>query len=562
MTRSAQSARFSRRVFFRGMLLTAAALTAVPVVTACARNQQQPPRGYDEPARDLPIPPLAQSQVTDGVRTFSLEAAAATAEILPGIETKTWGYSSPVLGPTLRARRGEKVKVEVLNSLEEVTTVHWHGMKLPAKADGGPHSPIEPGDTWSPQWTVEQPAATLWYHPHPHERTALHCYRGLAGLFLVDDEVSDGLDLPSDYGVDDIPVVITDAKFTEDGQLDETIDPNRGLLGTTPVINGITRAQFTATTRRVRLRVVNGASMRFYQLALDNDSQLAVVATDSGFLSAPMLVDSLIVGPGERAEVIVDIAPGEEVILRSIAHEDNFGLPDDGADTTVDFGFQDEFDLLVIHGPAESSPEPGPLPQQLDPAADEVPNAQGLIERDFVLNTFMINGQSMDMARVDVTIDHARPEIWRVENENADWPHNFHIHNARFQVLDFTGTAVKVPTFGWKDVVALPPKGKATLLVEFGHHPDPSMPYMYHCHMLLHEDSGMMGQFVMVDPGQTAELSTPGLDAAGMTMAGDGAGSGAPVGGGDGGASASKNATVPKGNPGGHQSNLGEVPAG
>lgn len=142
------------------------------------------------------------------------------------------------------------------------------------------------GKTWKPEWEIIQPAATLWYHPHPHMATATHAYRGLAGMFLIDDDVADDLDIPQDYGVDDIPVVIMDAKFTDDGQIDEKSDNTLGLLGTTPLVNGITNARFDATTRRVRLRLLNGASMRFYTLELTN-GPFHIIATDTGLLDAP-----------------------------------------------------------------------------------------------------------------------------------------------------------------------------------------------------------------------------------------------------------------------------------
>jgi len=133
------------------------------------------------------------------------------------------------------------------------------------------------------------------------------------------------------------------------------------------------------------------------------------------------------------------------------------------------------------------------------------PDASGAPEREFALNGFEINGQTMDMERVDVVIDHDGPEIWRVSNENADWPHNFHIHNARFMVESVDGGDVAF-TAGWHDTIYIPPMSTVTLLVEFGHYPDPTLAYMYHCHMLYHEDQGMMGQYVIVDPGKQPAL--------------------------------------------------------
>ena len=490
----------SRRVFFQGMV----GVLAAAALAAC--SSQAPPRGYGWRTRALPIPQLYEGTLDDaGRRRFSLSAQPGSTEILPGVVTATWGVNGGFLGPTLRVRKGDHVRVDLVNRLDTGTTIHWHGMKLPAWADGGPHSPIEPGGTWSPEWEISQPAATMWYHPHPHGQTGLHCYRGLAGMLIVDDEVSSSLALPSDYGVDDIPLVILDAKFTEDGMLDETVDPDLGLLGDTPIVNGVTNAHLDATTRRVRLRLLNGATMRFYNLAFSDHRPFHVVGTDQGLLQTPVQVEYVLMSPGERVEIVVDLQPREAVSLQSQPLDGNFGLPED---TPVDFGFQDSFDLLTIHGPADDAPVPGPLPQILDPAAAAAPDVAGAVEREFVLNTFQINGQDMDMGRVDVTIDRDRPEIWRVTNENADWPHNFHVHDCRFKVLEFdTSHVAQVATYGWKDTVAIPPGGTVTLGVEFGWYPDPSVPYMFHCHMLFHEDAGMMGQFVLVEPGQVADLT-------------------------------------------------------
>jgi len=163
-----------------------------------------------------------------------------------------------MLGPTLRARRGEAVAFAIDNELPEPTSVHWHGMHVPARRDGGPHQSIEPGARWEPSWTVNQPAATLWYHPHPHGSTEKHVYRGLAGLFLVDDDTTDTLDLPKTYGLDDIPLIIQDRRFTADGALDESDPTDVGLLGDTIVTNGIAGAHLPVSTCLIRLSVLNG----------------------------------------------------------------------------------------------------------------------------------------------------------------------------------------------------------------------------------------------------------------------------------------------------------------
>ncbi|VEH80206.1 Multicopper oxidase [Corynebacterium kutscheri] len=499
----------SRRQFLGAM----GASCAVGLTAACSKSDgeisapETTPPGWDSETRALPIPPLAEAKRVGDRTTFTLIAQTGKSEIQPGLSTPTWGFNGPHLGPTLRASRGEKVDIHVISNLMETTAVHWHGLLVPAISDGGPHSPIQPASNWTASFTVEQPAATLWYHPHPHGVTGLQAYRGLAGMFIIDDDVEEALDLPREYGVDDIPVVLMDANFHADGSLDETLDDEVGLLGEVPYVNGITNPYFQATTRRVRLRLLDGSNMRFHNIGFSDGRTFHVIATDSGLLAEPYETQSLMIGPGERVEILVDLEPGEEVRLRSLGFADNLSVPDD--EYTPNFGLKDIFDLLLLRGPAanENVPETSAVPAVLDPSAN---NDVGDIAttREFELNTFQINGEYMDMDRVDVAIDHSDAEEWIVTNGNSDWMHNFHIHNAAFRVLEISGTEVEVPIKGWKDTVSLPPHATVRLGVTFGQFRDKSYPYMYHCHMLFHEDQGMMGQYVMLNKGETPELDT------------------------------------------------------
>ena len=190
----------------------------------------------------------------------------------------------------------------------------------------------------------------------------------------------------------------------------------------------------------------------------------------------------------------MDLTPGKTVHLRSV------GLPAGTVDKG--FGFRDTFTLLEIAGPGADAAEPGALPERLVEGSVDKQKAP-VVEREIRLNGFQINEQSMDMARVDFVVDHDGPELWQVTNENDDWPHNFHIHNARFRAKGVQG---------WHDTIYIPPLETVNLYVEFGYYPDPTLAYMFHCHMLFHEDEGMMGQYVVVEPGQQANLELPHMD--------------------------------------------------
>jgi blue copper oxidase len=449
-------------------------------------------------ANQLRIPSLLQPRLdASGRKVFDLRLQQGTTELLPGRSTQSWGANGAYLGPTLRASRGDRIAVQVTNRLPEATTIHWHGMHLPARADGGPHQMIQPGAVWTPGWTIDQPAATLWYHPHPHGVTADHVYRGVAGLFVLDDPDADGLGLPDRYGVDDIPLILQDKRFDGAGQLDFGQQPLSpvGRLGGQILINGTFDPHLDVASERVRLRLLNASTARVYDLGFADDRPFAVVGSDGGLLERPQRVTRVQLSPGERAEIVAAFRPGERVVLRSFrpalglnAFERRFA----GADDT--------FDLLQVRAAAKLAAAPAvpdrlASPERLDPGA--VANTR----RFQLQGSNRINGSPMDMGRIDHAVNVGTAELWEVVNR-SDNPHNFHVHDVQFKVLDYRG-APRPPTLdGWKDTVFVPPGASARLLVRFSDYTDPALPYMFHCHILRHEDNGMMGQFVVVQPGQ------------------------------------------------------------
>ncbi|GGM74268.1 multicopper oxidase family protein [Dactylosporangium sucinum] len=443
----------------------------------------------------LRIPPLLPPRVDGRRLRFRLTAGPGLADLLPGRRTPAWGYNGAYLGPTLRARRGDTVVIDVENRLPVATSTHWHGMRLPAIMDGGPHQPIAPGATWSPTWTIDQPPGTLWYHPHLHGSTAEHVYRGLAGLFLVVDDDR----LPSEYGVDDVPVVLQDKKFHDDA----AFDTNgltfgglsiTGLLGDTILVNG-TYDPFVEVTRTLtRFRLLNASNARVYDVGFADNRPMSVVATDAGLLPAPVPATRIMLSPGERAEVVVGFTAGERVVLRS--HP-----PALHANPVYErfAGGDDTFDLLQVRAAARLEPAP-PLPDTLaaEDAARPGPNATA---RTFVLGDFTINGVTMDHVRIDQIVRPGAVEVWAVTNAGGfpsnGVPHNFHIHGVDFAVLDVAGARPPAHLRGPKDTVFVPPRTTVRLAVRFAGYSDPHHPYMYHCHFLAHEDAGMMGQFLV-----------------------------------------------------------------
>lgn len=446
---------------------------------------------------ELPVPPLAHSRVeADGTRVFDLRMQAGRTEFRPGRFTETWGFNGDYLGPTLRAVRGETVRIRVRNTLPDASTVHWHGMHLPAAMDGGPHQMVASGAEWTPQWTIDQPAATLWYHPHPHGETESHVRRGLAGMFILDDPAADAARLPRTYGVDDLPIIVQDVKFRGD-EFDGSHAMFRdvGFLGNQTMVNGSLAPHRVVGDELVRLRLLNASTARTYTFGFSDDRAFALIGTDGGLLERPAELNRIRLSPGERAEIVVRFQPGTPTVLRSYP-----------LDAGLDFwtqrfsGGDDSFDLMEFRPAAVLRPSP-PLPADL--VRHEHADVAGATERAFELSSGSINGQAMAMDRVDFAVARGSTEIWTVRNVDG-MPHNFHVHDVQFRVLERDGSPPPVDLSGPKDTVFVPPGGSVRLALRFDGPADPDMPYMYHCHLLWHEDTGMMGQFVVVEPGGVA----------------------------------------------------------
>jgi FtsP/CotA-like multicopper oxidase with cupredoxin domain len=490
------SARISRRTVLAGL----AAMPALALV-GCEfdRTTAGPISTVDtlDFSNRLRIPALAESTLgPDGVRVIHLRAAAGSAEFLSGVSTPTWVYTdgrydAGYLGPTLRATRGEQVRVIVENRLSESTTVHWHGMHLPAQYDGGPHQPIASGGLWQPEWKIDQPAATLWYHPHPHGKTEGQVTRGLAGLFYIDDGTN--ADLPHRYGIDDIPVILQDRSFDSRGRFSVRGRAVTGLLGDKILVNGTYNPYLPVSTRRVRLRILNASTARIYHLAFADDREFALIATDSGFLQSPAPVRRLLLSPAERAEIVVEMQPGEQPVLRSLPWDLNMM-----AALTSGAGGNDHLDLLQLRA-ATSLADGGRLPEQLE-TSSAVALDHVVARRTFQLDGREINGQQMEMSRIDTVVGSGTTELWSVHNTHNQ-PHNFHIHGVAFQIVP-AGASRPDPQFGWKDTVLLAAGETVQLAITFPSYQDPLTPYMYHCHLMWHEDEGMMAQFTVVDPDQ------------------------------------------------------------
>ncbi len=460
---------------------------------------------------ELAIPPVLSGENID------LVLQPGTHEFFEGITTNTLGVNGDILGPTLMLEKGQEVNINVTNNIGETTTIHWHGMHVSAMNDGGPHTTIEPGETWNPQFTVLDKAATYWYHPHLHMHTNDHVLQGIAGFVIVKDEEEAALNLPRTYGVDDIPVVIQTKTFDEDKQ----IVLGTSALDTEVLANATTDAFVNLPAQVVRLRLLNGSSQRFYELGLSNDMAFYQIASDGGLLPTPVQLTRLRMAPGERAEILIDLSgsEGQSVFLKSYASElpnNYYGAAQVGMNAAMSIPNYNsnplngtDFDILEIvvgepNGEGVST-IPGNLVEATPWSVTEVDTTRTLLftpkvfgPSNMVNGPFVINGVSFDLDVINETIPLGNVEIWEITNQTMI-AHPFHIHDVQFYILDRNGVAVPENERGRKDVVIVPPQfGTVRFITKFEDFADDEVPYMYHCHMLTHEDDGMMGQFTVV----------------------------------------------------------------
>jgi FtsP/CotA-like multicopper oxidase with cupredoxin domain len=459
----------------------------------------------------LYIPEELKGDLIEGRKRFELVAAPGSREFLPGRSTGTAGINGPYLGPTIRVNRGDRVDFTVVNRLAEMTTMHWHGMHVPARMDGTPHQEIRPGDSWTASFQVDQEAASLWYHPHPHGYTGAHAYLGIAGMLLVDDPNSHNQDIPKTYGVDDFPLVVQDREFDGRGQFRY----RRGqgpAHGDTILINGTVDPHLKVESRMNRFRLLNGSNARTYHIGFDDNRQFHQIATDGGFLDQPWPTRRVILAPGERAEILADFSEGDDVVLKSFAEA---GLLET-AEAFFDGEGNGHFDLLKIR-PGPANRESHPLPKRLN-AISRIEPSSATRTRQFQLGGpqrdgagrpvpkgkggpgrgIPINGKLMSMHRIDERIRLGDTEIWEINNRSGQM-HPFHVHLVQFQILDRNGQPPVGPELGWKDTVRVPANESVRFIAKFAKYADPEVPYMFHCHLMEHEDRGMMGQFLVVE---------------------------------------------------------------
>ena len=463
---------------------------------------------------------------------FNITVQSGTTQFFTGQNTPTFGYNGVFLGKTLLMNKGDSVTLNVTNNLTVPTTVHWHGFHIPAKDDGGPHQIIAPSTTWSPKFQIKNNASTYWYHPHGEGKTEIQVSKGLAGIIIIRDSAEATYNLPRKYKVDDFPLIVQTRVFDVFYQVQTATHED-----SIPMVNGTMNAFLKVPKQVVRFRLLNGSADRTFNFGLSDTSTFYVIASDGGMLSQPYATTRLRLSTGERAEILIDFGAdtlGTQKYLMSYSSELPRGII--GADSVgtstlvIQEGYYSnplnglDFNLLRFDVDSTTGNPVTTIPVSFAPVVP-IPTASATITRNilfspdtvtsgqqgYVDGPFWMNYETFDMDSINQIVYLNTTEIWSLTNTTLV-AHPFHIHDIQFFVVDINGNPPPAEYAGYKDVILVKPNDTVRFITTFDDFADDSIPYMYHCHLLHHEDDGMMGQFLVIDTNSTVNVSSIDLE--------------------------------------------------
>jgi FtsP/CotA-like multicopper oxidase with cupredoxin domain len=494
---------------------------------------------------DLPATSAEQAAPPPGfVPDVELRLTAAPDEVtvLPGAPTRVWRFTGQLLkgppdtlqvfpgsylGPVIRLRHGQKVRIRFANRLGEDSIVHWHGMDVPEAADGHPRHVIRPGREYVSDFEVTNRAGLYWYHPHPHMRTGAQVYQGLAGLLLVRDAEEDTLALPA--GDAELLCVLQDRRFDARNQLvfhsGTMMEMMNGFLGDRVLVNGRPQPTMDVDAGWLRVRLLNGSNARIYKLGWSRDVQMTVIGGDGGLLEQPLRRQAVTLAPGQRADVLVNLSgltAGTEVHLDSQA----FAEADAGVAGMMG---RRGGRMMGMGGGVLTLPNGAPLraltlrtragkarafrvPERLSSFdATWFARAEAMIRQVplvFQRMQWSLGGRTFDIGEVasEETVAAGSTHLWEFVNPENQMmgmraAHPIHVHGRQFRVVARTGGRAGdtlrpgLVDAGWNDTVLVLSVETVRVQVTFTRHPGL---YLYHCHILEHEDMGMMRNFRVI----------------------------------------------------------------
>lgn len=438
--------------------------------------------------KPLRIPPLIE--VGRG-RPVRLDLRPTQTQFNKGKLVEAWGVNGQYLAPTVRVKSGDFVKLTYANNLPQAVSVNIQGLLAPTQMIGSNHRKLEPKSSWSPIISVNQPACTGWYHADTMLNSAYQVYRGIAGLWIIEDAQSKTTGLPNKYGVNDVPLILQDQQIGKDGT--QILEAGRKqFFGKRLFVNGQESAYHETARGWVRLRIVNASLSRAYDLRLDNDQPLHLIATGMGMLAAPMEMQSVPLAPSARVEVLVDLSEGNTVSLISGEKRDIF--------YKVKNLFSDDNELtdnvileLRPEGMASVFTSKPELP------AFDLNDFQLKVAQERQVNIRpsdrLINRQRFDPKRIDFEVKQGSVERWYLKSSEAV---GFTLQGAKFIIETHDRQKTPHKALAWQDTLWLEKDQETTILVRFEHAASHTLPFSFGVSDLLLKDGGAMGQFAVI----------------------------------------------------------------
>lgn len=503
----------------------------------------------------IPVPPVLQGKTFDLVVDTAMhnfnpnQAGDSLNGKVPAFcfnikGTKTMSY----LGPTMIWEKGQPLAINITNRLNQRMTSHWHGLNLPSAMDGGPQEPINAnGGVWSPRFTNIDPVQTAWYHSHLMDSTTTQVIMGLAGMVILEDPTKDPLRalLPHNYGTNDFPIVIQEKGFNfQNHKVQSMIAGAKPGNGPYTLVNGVVNGVLRVPPQQVRLRFLNGSPRKSFQVGISKSltnqapvvfNPLQLIATDGGYVAQPMRFDSFLISPGERMEMVFDftgMSNGETLYLRNLVRSipsdivTGGGGPPPQRDTPGA-----AFMAFVVDNTIQPANPIFQLPATLKPYTVDTSNifkrrTKKLYGASSSGGVWTIDSLPMDMDHINDFVHVNKKEMWTIQNM-TNIAHPFHIHKVQFQVvqyIDRSGSTPVVMNFpnlprhlmGYKDDALVRAKSTMTFIAKFDSFPSTGNVidgFMYHCHILSHEDTSMMHQFAVVDSASYYTLTNTGTSA-------------------------------------------------
>lgn len=524
-------------------------LIIIPSFTFCQNSKQQKRSSSQftmtesfEPDIDISLTATpAELQLFEGEKTA---VYTYRSELIKGESTSLQHIPNSYLGPIIRVKPNQKIRIRYNNELPDESIIHWHGLHVPQEMDGHPRYAIKNGEQFVYEFVVNNRPGTYWFHPHPHGITGYQVYKGLAGMFIIEDSQTN---LPSDKY--EVPLVIQDRTFDSSNQLiylgNTMMERMVGFLGNEIIVNGQSNTSMEVDKATYRFRVLNGSNSRIYKLAWSDGVNLTVIGNDGGLLSKPIGKPYMMLGPGERIEIWRDFSStnsGEQIALNSLAFNSGttMGMMGNGrgmgkgmmrgrssmqSSNNQSDSYIDNGDALTLYNfiVSENEGEVMTIPENLEPIKKM--NLSESVNQDsprqfkfhFQRMQWLINGKTFEMNEVAdwEKVKLGSTEIWEFINGGGgggmmgnmmSMPHPVHIHGLQFQIIERDVSAVPPAVWnsmkdgfideGWQDTFLLLPDMRVKVALKFE---DFTGIFLYHCHNLEHEDMGMMRNFEVVE---------------------------------------------------------------